>query len=132
MLVRVTSSRCLYSLPPHVILMCPMRTLNPWYQQYPLVSIRTDSLVIVSIGGFGDSVSCVLASRAFDDTRYFTSATSAVLVSTNFLLMAMRPATMLRSAVAASARLSSAVGISVVSWSIWALFNSTFPYMGCC
>ena len=42
-----------------------MRTLNPWDQQYPLGSTRIDSLVIVALGGFGDSVLCALASRAF-------------------------------------------------------------------
>ena len=131
-LVCVVSSRCTCRFLSHVVLLCPTRTLNPWDQQYLLVSIGTDSLVIVPLDGFGDLVPCVLANRAFFATRNFTCTTSAVLVSTNFLFMVMRSATMLRFAVAASAILSSAVGISVVSWSIWALFNPTFTNTGCC
>ena len=97
-MVRVASSRCPCSMLQHVILRCPMCTLNPWGQQYPLGSIGTDSLVIVALGGFGDFVPCVLASCACVSTWDFTCATSAVFVSTNFL------ATMLWSSVAASAR----------------------------
>ena len=131
-LVRVTSSRCLYSLPPHVILMCTMRTLNPWYQTYPLGSIGTDSLGIVALGGFWDSVPCVLDSRAFVATRNFTCATSTIFVSTNFLFMEMRSNTMFQLAVDASARLSSAVAISVVSWASWAILNHSSPNTRCC
>ena len=111
-LVRVASSRCPCSLPPYVRLLCTMRTLYPWDQQYPFGSRGTYSLVIVSLGGLvGYVVPCVLASSAFVVTRDFTCATSAVLVSTNFLFMAIRSATMLRSDVAASVRLSSDVAV---------------------
>ena len=96
--VCVVSLRCPCIFPPHIILLCPMRTLNPRDQQYPLGSIGTDSVVIVALGGFGDFVPCVLASCARVSTWDFTCATSAVFVSTNFL------ATMLWSSVAASAR----------------------------
>ena len=88
--------------------------------------------MIVALGGFWYYVPCVLTSRAFVATRDFICATSAVLVSTNFLFMEMRSATMLRSAVAASARFSSAVSIYVVSWASWALLNLASPDTHCC
>ena len=131
-LVHVASSQCPCSFPPHVIMICPMRTLNPWVQQYLLGSIGTESLLTVALGGFGDLVTCVLASRKFVATIDFTCATSVLLVSTNFMFMAIRSATMLRSAVAASAIFSSAVAISVVSWASWALLNPASPNTHCC
>ena len=130
--VCVVSLRCPCIFPPHIILLCPMRTLNLRYQQYPLGSIGTDSVVIVALGGFGDLVPCLLASRTFVTTRYFTCVTSALLVSTNFFFMAMRSATMLWSAVAASARFSSDVAISVVSWASWAILHPDSPDTRCC
>ena len=85
-LVCVTSSRYPCSLPLYVILLCPMRTLNPWDQQCQLGSIGTYSLVIVALGGFWDSVPCVMDSRTFVATRDFTCAKSTVLLSINFCL----------------------------------------------
>ena len=109
-----------------------MRTLNPWDQQYPLGSIGTDYLAIVALGGFWDSVPCVLASRMFVATILFTCTTNAVLLSINLLCMAIRLATMLRSAVATGTIFSSAVAISVVSWASWALLNTASPNTKCC
>ena len=52
---------------------------------------------------------------AFVATSALPCVANVVLLSTNFMFVAMRSVTMFRSNVAASARLSSAVAISVVS-----------------
>ena len=57
----------------------------------------------------------VAARSAFVATSALTCVANVVLASTNFLFVAMRSITFFWSAVAASARFSSAVAISVVS-----------------
>ena len=57
----------------------------------------------------------VAARSAFVATSALTCVTTVVLASTKFMFLAMRSVTMFQSAVAASASLSSAVAISVVS-----------------
>ena len=61
-----------------------------------------------------DAVPWVTTRSAFVATSAFTCVANVVLVSTNFLFVAMRSVTMFLSAVAVNARLSSAVAVSVV------------------
>ena len=61
-----------------------------------------------------DAAPWVSARSAFVATSAFTCVANVVLDSTNFLFVAMRSVTMFWSAVAANARFSSAVAISVV------------------